>query len=65
MSVDMFHRHLSATKLSIEQQLDQRQVISTIVHINILKNNVFLYELIYMNLFTILKLIIMSHYYDT
>ena len=48
MSVDMFHRHLSATKLSIEQQLDQRQVISTIVHINILKNNVFLYELIYL-----------------
>ena len=44
MSVDMFHRHLSATKLSIEQQLDQRQVISTIVHINILKYKNFLYE---------------------
>ena len=42
MSVDMFHRHLSATKLSIEQQLDQRQVISTIVHTNILNIKTFI-----------------------
>lgn len=42
----MSHRHWSATKLLKEQQLDQLQLISSIVHINILniKNNMSLFE---------------------